>query len=81
MFFALACFSFSLSVYTYWKVLKKAFIVDSGNVTRAVAEKQILQSLQHPFIVRLYWAFQSEEHLFLVLNHVGGGEMTVSSRI
>ena len=28
------------------KVLKKSFIVDSGNVTRALAEKELLQSVQ-----------------------------------
>jgi serine/threonine protein kinase len=49
--------------------------VDSGNVTRAIAEKDILQHIHHPFIVRLYFAFQSAEHLFLVMNYVGGGEL------
>jgi serine/threonine protein kinase len=57
------------------KVLKKSFIVDSGNVTRALAEKELLQSLRHPFIVRLYHAFMSDMHLFLCMTYVGGGEL------
>jgi hypothetical protein len=57
------------------KVLKKSFIVDSGNVTRALAEKELLQSLRHPFIVRLYHAFMNDMHLFLCMTYVGGGEL------
>ena len=57
------------------KVLNKKFIVESENVTRAVAEHDILSMIHHPFLVELHFAFQSEEHLFLVLNYVGGGEL------
>ena len=57
------------------KVLKKSFIVETGNVTRSIAEHDILAMVHHPFIVELHFAFQSEEHLFLVLNYVGGGEL------
>lgn len=57
------------------KVLNKSFIIESGNVTRAIAEKDILQYIRHPFIVRLYYAFQTPEHLFLCMTYVGGGEL------
>ena len=56
-------------------MLNKDFVVKSGNITRAVAEKDILQYIRHPFIVRLYYAFQSNEHLFLCLTYIGGGEL------
>ena len=57
------------------KVLKKRFIVDEGNVTRALAEREIMSLMYHPFIVRLHWTFQSPQHLFLVMTYVGGGEL------
>src|SRR3989338_7123511 len=39
------------------------------------AEKQILQEINHPFIVKLFYAFQTDEKLYLVLQFLPGGEL------
>ena len=39
------------------------------------AEKQILQEINHPFIVKLHYAFQTDEKLYLVLQFLPGGEL------
>lgn len=39
------------------------------------AEKTILQKTKHPFILHLYFAFQSEAKLYLGTEFVNGGEL------
>ena len=39
------------------------------------AEKSILQKIEHPFIVKLNYAFQTEDKLYMVLDYVNGGEL------
>jgi hypothetical protein len=58
------------------KVLKKATIVvhgKGGEQTRN--ERSILQELQHPFIVKLHYAFQTPDKLYLILSYAPGGEL------
>ena len=38
-------------------------------------ERAVLEKLQHPFIVRLHWAFQTASHLYLVLDYCPAGDM------
>ena len=38
-------------------------------------EKNILLQLQHPFIVRLYYSFQTDSRVYLILDYVAGGEL------
>ena len=39
----------------------------SRQVRHALTERQLLQTVRHPFIVPLHFAFHSETHLYLVL--------------
>eukprot|EP01117_Protostelium_nocturnum_P019546 TRINITY_DN84_c0_g1_i1.p1 TRINITY_DN84_c0_g1~~TRINITY_DN84_c0_g1_i1.p1 ORF type:complete len:426 (+),score=194.31 TRINITY_DN84_c0_g1_i1:249-1526(+) len=57
------------------KVLRKDAVVARKQVTHTRAEKSILQKIQHPFIVRLHFAFQTKEKLYMVLDYVNGGEL------
>lgn len=38
-------------------------------------ERNILASINHPFIVRLQYAFQTEGKLYLVLDFLRGGDL------
>jgi serine/threonine protein kinase len=40
------------------KVLKKSHTND-GKIKQIMQERQIMEQLDHPYIVKLYWAFQS----------------------
>jgi len=57
------------------KSLRKEAIIKRKQVDHTRAEKNILQKIQHPFIVKLYYAFQTEDKLYMVLEYVNGGEL------
>jgi len=58
------------------KVLKKASLVlHFKDAEHTKTERQILEEVRHPFIVDLYYAFQTNERLFLILTFACGGEL------
>jgi serine/threonine protein kinase len=57
------------------KVLKKASITLLKSAEHTKTERQILEEVRHPFIVRLYYAFQTDHRLYLVLSYASGGEL------
>lgn len=56
------------------KVLKKATLKVRDR-QRTKMERDILAELEHPFIVRLYYAFQTEGKLYLILEFLRGGDL------
>ena len=57
------------------KVCSKAQIVRLKQVEHMISEKQIMQAVQHPNLVRLYGTFQDAVNLYLVMEPVLGGEL------
>merc|ERR1712000_455478 len=57
------------------KPVCKDAIIARKQVDHTRAEKAILQKIDHPFIVKLNYAFQTEEKLYMVLDFVNGGEL------
>lgn len=58
------------------KVLKKARIIHSIKDTdHTKTERNILESVKHPFIVDLIYAFQTRGKLYLILEYLSGGEL------
>jgi len=56
------------------KVLKKDDMVRKNMVDRVIAERNILATTQNPFVVKLFYAFQSEDSLYLVMEYIIGGD-------
>ena len=52
------------------KTIRKAHIVDRGEITHTLAERLVLSRVTNPFIVPLKFSFQSEQKLYLVLASV-----------
>ncbi|KAH0478238.1 MAG: hypothetical protein KVP17_003314 [Porospora cf. gigantea B] len=52
------------------KIVKKATVIQMRQVEHIKAEKDILMSIEHPFIVNLLVAFQDTRRLFLLLEYV-----------
>jgi serine/threonine protein kinase len=55
-------------------VLKKASIT-INQLEHIRAERNILAATDCPFVVRLFYSFQSEEYLFLVMEYLPGGDL------
>lgn len=57
------------------KVIKKHILNDDANRRRIYTEKDILQSVDSPFIIKLHYTFQTADKLYFILDFVNGGEL------
>lgn len=57
------------------KVLKKSVIAAKGQIEHTKSERSILCEIKHPYIVRLRFAFQSDDKLYLVTDYYNGGSL------
>lgn len=57
------------------KILKKSVIEAKHQKTHTATERKILENAECPFIVKLFWAFQSNTKLYLILEYLPGGEL------
>ncbi|EGG17682.1 putative protein serine/threonine kinase [Cavenderia fasciculata] len=57
------------------KTLKKNHIIKKNSVQNTISEKDILKRIKHPFIVKLHYAFQDAQKLYLVMDFVNGGQL------
>jgi serine/threonine protein kinase len=57
------------------KTLRKAALIKRNQLLHTATERNILQNIQHPFLVNLIFAFQTEDKLYMVLDYMGGGEL------
>lgn len=55
---------------------KASLVVHKKLIEQTKTERQILESVnKHPFVVKLYYAFQDHEKLYLILEYGQGGEL------
>lgn len=57
------------------KIIKKSVIKGCNEVTHTQSERDILSTIQHPFIVKLQYAFQNYHHLYMVMDYYPGGNL------
>ena len=57
------------------KVLKKKAMIKRNQVEHIKAERKIMELVDHPFIVKLKYAFQNPSKLYLVMDYCPGGEL------
>lgn len=57
------------------KEMHKHLIVGKNSVQSIMNERYLLGILRHPFIVNLYYAFQNDESLYLVIDYMNGGDL------
>lgn len=64
------------------KVLKKSDMIAKNQITNVRAERTILMNrAQSPFVVRLFFTFQSAEYLYLVMEYLPGGDCASLVRV
>jgi serine/threonine protein kinase len=42
---------------------------------RVAEERSILELVDNPFVIRMYWTFQDNSHVYFVLEHAEGGDL------
>eukprot|EP01139_Manchomonas_bermudensis_P005105 Amastigsp_a174663_523.p1 type:complete len:474 gc:universal Amastigsp_a174663_523:137-1558(+) len=57
------------------KEISKSAIIKKGELEHTLAEREILLRAQNPFVVELYYTFQTEKKLYFVMEFVPGGEL------
>lgn len=57
------------------KELKKASMIVEKKALQTKTERAILESVRHPYIVKLFYALQDKEKLYLILEYAQGGEL------
>lgn len=57
------------------KKMKKKEMADRLQLDNILTEKKILQKSDHPFIVKLMYAFQNEGNIYLGMEYLPGGEL------
>ena len=57
------------------KILRKTHLVKRRQIERTRTERKVLSLVNHPFIMKLHYAFQSDDKLYLVLDYCPGGEL------
>lgn len=56
------------------KVLTKEEMIVKNKVKRVLTEREILATVNHPFIVTMYASFQTEKRLYFITEYCAGGE-------
>lgn len=62
------------------KVLRKQDVFRKKQVEHTKSEQRILKHVEHPFVVRLRYAFQNHHKLYLVMDYYSGGSLFVHLR-
>jgi serine/threonine protein kinase len=57
------------------KALDKSRINKHNLINYAMTERNVLSGVNHPFIVKLHYAFQTIDKLFLILEFAPGGDL------
>ncbi|KAG6537911.1 hypothetical protein ZIOFF_003014 [Zingiber officinale] len=57
------------------KKLKKSEMLRRGQVEHVKAERNLLAEVDSAYIVKLYFSFQDDEYLYLIMEYLPGGDM------
>lgn len=57
------------------KILKKKQMIKRNQVEHIKTERRILELIDNPFIIKLRFAFQTSQKLYLIMDYCPGGEL------
>jgi serum/glucocorticoid-regulated kinase 2 len=58
------------------KIINKKFLIKNQQLRYAVTECNVLKLAKHPFIITLHYAFQTPDHLYMILDYCPGGDFS-----
>ena len=57
------------------KILRKCDMVEKEQVAHVRAERDILVEVDHTWVVKMFYSFQDQENLYLVMEFLAGGDV------
>ena len=57
------------------KSIRKAHVVKNKKVRHTQTERNIMQQINHPFVMRMHYAFQNKGKLYMVMDYLNGGDL------
>lgn len=57
------------------KKLRKSEMLRRGQVEHVRAERNVLAEVHSPYVVKLFYSFQDEEYLYLLMEYLPGGDV------
>jgi serine/threonine protein kinase len=58
------------------KIINKKYLIRNQQLRYAVTECNVLKQTKHPFIITLHYAFQTPDHLYMILDYCPGGDFS-----
>ena len=57
------------------KEMSKTKIIDKRSEKSVKAERDLLEMMHHPFIINMHFSFQDNEHLYITMDLLTGGDL------
>ena len=57
------------------KEMSKTKIIDKRSEVSVKAERNLLERMNHPFIINMHFSFQDNEHLYIAMDYLTGGDL------
>lgn len=54
------------------KIIRKELIIEREEILNALSERYILAAMNHPFVVKLHYAFQTKNKIYLIVDLMAG---------
>ena len=58
------------------KVMKKQYLISNHQIKYAVSEAQIMKTLNHPYLMKLVYAFQTPTNLYMAIEYCENGDLS-----
>ena len=59
------------------KTISKEYLVHTKQLRYAQNECKILKMMDHSFIIKMHYAFQTPKHLYFILDYCEGGDLSI----
>jgi Protein kinase domain/Ankyrin repeats (many copies)/Ankyrin repeat len=57
------------------KTLNKSFLIKHKHLKYAISEVKIMNTIKHPFILNLFYAFQTHTNIYMILDYCPNGDL------
>jgi len=63
------------SIFAMKCIMKKSLVKHKKEIEHTMAERAVMMKLNHPFLMKLHFTYQTTDKLFYIMDYVNGGEL------